>query len=136
MVSLARLLASHEYIPASLKSRFKSEKTCRFFQSLFALGFRSVKVSNGWRLCRRDTEASSSLVEQFITSFWPVYPFKTLCGCFIKTRGSVRSKAQFIIRRESPINTVRVFTFIFIRFRHRRDAKNKLLQLGRAKISE
>ena len=132
MVSLARLLASHEYIPASLKSRFRSKKTCRFFQSLFALGFRSEKASNGWRLCRRDTEASSSLVEQFITSFWPVYPFKTLCGCFIKTRGSVRSKAQFIIRRESPINTVRAFTFIFIRFRHRRDAKKQIVAIWKS----
>lgn len=47
MVSLAPLLASHEYIPASLKSRFRSKNTCRFFQSLFALGLRSVKASNG-----------------------------------------------------------------------------------------
>ena len=108
MVSLALLLASQVYIPASLKSSFKSENTCPLFQSLFSLGFRSVKTANAWRLCRRDTETSSSLVEQSITSFWPMYPFKTFCGCFAKARGSKRSKAQFRIRHESPIITLMV----------------------------
>ena len=103
MLSLARFLASQVYIPVSPKSRSKRENTCPFFQSLFSLGFRSVKAANGWRLCRRDTETSTSLVEQSMTSFWPVYPFKTFCGCFTKDRGSVRSKSQFRIRHESPI---------------------------------
>ena len=130
MVSLARLLASQVYIPASLKSRFKSENTCPFFQSLFSLGFRSVKTANGWRLCRRDTETSSSLVEQSITSFWPMYPFKTFCGCFAKARGSKRSKAQFRIRYESPNNTnVDLTAYSFIRFKHKWDVTSKLLQL-------
>ena len=136
MVSLARLLASQVYIQASCKSRFKSENTCPFFQSLFSLGFRSVKTANGWRLCKRDTDTSSSLVEQSITSFWPMYPFKTFCGCFTKARGSKGSKAQFRIRHESPINTIIDLKYSFTCFTHKRDVASRLLQLRRAKICE
>lgn len=99
MMLFALFFASQAYFPASRRSRFRSVNTCPFFKILFPFGFRSVNGTNGWRLCRRDTAAYSSFVEQFITSFWPKYPFKIACGFLTKASGSVRKKCQLTLFR-------------------------------------
>jgi len=85
----SRSFASQEYIPLSLRSRFRSVKTFRCTESLFGSGILLVKAASEWRLCRRDTVAFSSLVEQFISKFLPRYPSKIVFGCIRNARGSV-----------------------------------------------
>ena len=89
MVWFFPLVALQEYIPASPMSMFWIVNTCRSLVSLLAFGLSSLLGANGWGLRRRDTVASTSFVEQLITTLWPMRPRITRGGLLRNASDSV-----------------------------------------------